>query len=370
MDGLNRLLKKEILFIFYFLLFICGGFWFPVQWVGISGLALASLTLFIIYQKSKTIELPPAYFPLLIFMGILIVGQLTTFDFASSLRFLPMFLVGFIMMIVAYNLPVTGKKYFEKAIIVCGIIFLIVYIVNRFGKSPFIHSLSIPLYATRNFNHSHIGDFWAVILVIGFYYLVNSTKTNFYNLITPLSIPVLAASISRASFVAAGIGVGLITLRENLFNKHKLLIAGAAGLFLVMFLLASVNKSVISSRPYFLQAVKGILDNPVGVGLGNFYFISREVTFGSGGNLPFSFYTHNLILEMMISSGILSLPFVIWFSYVLFLSWRSYQLKKNVFALIFIVLSVNFMFDYTYFIPTMLWVWFSALGFALRNHGQ
>ena len=44
---------------------------------------------------------------------------------------------------------------------------------------------------------------------------------------------------------------------------------------------------------------------------------------------------------------------------------RNNQNKNNlVYRLIFITLFVNFFFHSTYFIPTMLWMWFGSLGLA------
>jgi uncharacterized membrane protein AbrB (regulator of aidB expression) len=65
---------------------------------------------------------------------------------------------------------------------------------------------------------------------------------------------------------------------------------------------------------------------------------------------------------MISGMGILGLIFAAWLVYV---TWDIIKSPKNfLYGAIFLVIAVNFMFDTTYYIPTMLWLWFASLGVA------
>jgi hypothetical protein len=70
----------------------------------------------------------------------------------------------------------------------------------------------------------------------------------------------------------------------------------------------------------------------------------------------------NLILEMLLGMGVFGILFAYWFFRIindLFFTVNQYE---SVARIAFLVLSINFMFNYAYFIPTFLWIWFICLG--------
>ncbi|OGM59246.1 hypothetical protein A3A75_03925 [Candidatus Woesebacteria bacterium RIFCSPLOWO2_01_FULL_39_10] len=107
----------------------------------------------------------------------------------------------------------------------------------------------------------------------------------------------------------------------------------------------------------------GLIKNPFGIGVGNFVYTSyANKDFISGLN-SFSFYAHNIFLEVISGMGILGLSFIFWFIKV-FTKVMNSSNSRIIFTAIFLVLTVNFMFDITYFNPTMMWLWFISLGLA------
>jgi O-antigen ligase len=107
----------------------------------------------------------------------------------------------------------------------------------------------------------------------------------------------------------------------------------------------------------------GFVHNPFGIGVGNFTTISGSSTTNQLLNMRgFSGLTHNIALEFLVGMGVLGLTFVAWLAQVLKSVWKNKEQKNLLFQAIFITLGVNFLFDYTYTIPAMLWLWFMTLG--------
>ena len=75
-------------------------------------------------------------------------------------------------------------------------------------------------------------------------------------------------------------------------------------------------------------------------------------------------WTHNLVLEIISGLGIFSTIFIVW----LFNVFKTFLHKDSPipYEALFLAIFVNFTFDITYIIPTMLWLWFTA--FALAPH--
>lgn len=328
------------------------------------------ITLFEIFIKKKKIRFCESIFPLTIFIGFLTAGFLTTLNIDVSLEFFMLILSGFAILLLSINTPQKYKDSIQLTIILSGIIFFVGFIINfQYGNKSF-HSLSLVKFATQQINHSHLGDYFVIVFLISVMEVFKNKMNYVYWVLIVLSVVVFAISLSRAAYVSAVVGLVLILFKNKIkFVNNKYLWALVGLIFFVIFLFASANKSIISSRPYFYQAIKGFVEHPLGVGLGNFYYISNDPMFRANDAVNFSFYTHNIVLEMLVSVGVLSVVFIYWLFESLKFTWQKFKKTGDIFALIFIVLTVNFMFDYTYFIPTMLWIWFGSLGLALKRNG-
>ena len=111
----------------------------------------------------------------------------------------------------------------------------------------------------------------------------------------------------------------------------------------------------------------GLIRHPFGVGVGSFKIISGDEANHWLGSRNCSLLAHNIILEFISGMGVLGFMFIVW------LINRSVDLvtqkvsKHLVWEGVFIGILVNFLFDATYFVPAMLWLWFMVLGLAQRD---
>jgi hypothetical protein len=265
-----------------------------------------------------------------------------------------------------YNLNEKFRDKLASVIVVLGVIY---------GFSLLVNSVILPelplrpwtLYLPGNMyrNHNHIGDIWAVVMLIMAYKLLTKPKW-WHWAICIIGVYFLAISLSRSAYLALGIGVFYLFNKLGLTKKHKKIFILSSVVVGALFLYAAPFKSTLLARPYFGQALWGLIRWPLGVGVGNFGIVSEESQGQWWSGLSrigiISSSTHNLLIEMISGMGILGLTFAVWLAYI---TWDIIKTPKTLlYSAIFLVIAVNFMFDTTYYIPTMLWLWFASLGVA------
>ena len=119
---------------------------------------------------------------------------------------------------------------------------------------------------------------------------------------------------------------------------------------------------------YLLQGIVGIYKYPLGVGVGNYKIITLDRTTNIFRATSFSPMAHNIIIEIISGLGIFAISFIFWLVEVINYVFKKNNNNNNLWAAVFLGLSINFLFDFTYFIPTMVWLWLISLGFALSVH--
>jgi hypothetical protein len=183
-------------------------------------------------------------------------------------------------------------------------------------------------------------------------------------LLLAVGIYFLAISLSRSAYLALGVGIFYLFNKLGLTNKYKKLYVLFIILGALLFIYAAAFKSTLFARPYFEQVVWGLGKWPLGVGVGNFGLISKDPSapWWSEVASNFSTLTHNVALEMVAGMGVLGLSFLGWLVYVLLDTIKNS--RKALFTAVFLAITSNFMFDTTYYIPTMIWLWFIFLGLA------
>ena len=149
--------------------------------------------------------------------------------------------------------------------------------------------------------------------------------------------------------------------KKWLVNHHKLLLT-ALGLLTLLFITSGFFKPTFINRQYWLQGIVGITRHPYGVGVGNFGELSADPRNHLFGLKSFSSVAHNLPLEIVAGLGIFGLYFVWWLYHVVKQAINQTKSSTITFTAAFVALSTNFLFDNTYFIPSMLWLWFLLLG--------
>jgi len=361
----NKSIWKLILVLLGALLFF-GGLGVEVVSVRYFGVLIGFLFLSLVLHQKKKLKLPPFIILYSLFLILFIFNSFfISADTKKSLEVFSLFLGGGLFWVTSYNLKKELAPQMDKLIVLLGLVFAGLYFYNTFFGDPnLIKPWNLYTQASAFVNHNHLGDLWAMVLTIVSFHLAKKHRNILLWMVVLLGVYLLAISQSRASYVA--LTGGLIYLAKVLgwIDKYKKIFVTFIVLAVVLFLYVGSQKSILFSRPYYTQAVVGFIRNPQGVGVGNFGIISKDPASHILGLSDFSFVTHNIVLEILVGMGLLGVVFVVWLVKVLIELWRKKNQKALIYKALFLVLTVNFLFDTIYFIPTMLWLWFVTLGLA------
>lgn len=342
--------------------------------VGGLGLAIYSLPviatfilLILLFSfKKEGAIFPKGFFLYLIFLFFSAISIFWSVDKKESLRFLFIFISSGLFWIVAFKYKKELYLHFEKLLVFLGLIYgLMFFVLVTTGAS--IPAWGIYSFTSHYQNHNHIGDLWGAVLLVPVFNLL-SKRGNFSNLLLlGTGLFFLLISLSRSAYLSFAVSLTFLFIKLGVLPKLRKVFIFALIISAVLFIYASLVKPTFETRIYFIQALLGFRYYPFGVGLGNFSVISKMFEGPIFGLASYSIYVHNLALEAISGLGILGLSFVFWlFSAVEDIFKSS---KQNIiFASVFIFLLVNFLFDRTYVIPSMLWLWFMALGFAQKSN--
>lgn len=263
-----------------------------------------------------------------------------------------MFFVGGMFWLSMYNVSETTKKYFPGFLISLGFLMLATFTYYYFKGVHFISPDNLFLPQKEMIKHNHIGDLWALILVLLSYKITTKSKV-WQILLSIVALVIITFSLSRSALVS--FIVGLIYIFYNLPNnsndfklapKHFWIIFIISLPILVYF--GSV-KSILFARPYYMEAIRSLFSNPLGLGMGEFAKASTETN-----------VVHNLVLEVVSGIGVFSIVFIYWL----------YKMAVNIFfkkgsdllyAAIAVAMFTNFSFDSSYVIPVFFWLWFCVI---------
>ena len=351
--------------IFAFLLFM-GGFGTNIIFWNSVGSLFGIILLIYLVLKQGPLKIPPHFYLFITFLALFVLSLIWSIDFTESFKFLLLFVGGCTFWLAFYNLKHKIENKFELMILFLGIAFGGLAFAGILFQWPQMEGLSLIFNPSLAHTHHHIGDFWAVVTVVAVYKLFKSPRNYLLWLFIPVALFLFAISLSRAAYLSLFAGVLFLAYKEGILKnigKYKFISIIFAVSLLSLFFLVATQKSILFSRPYFIQTFLGLIKNPFGIGVGNFVYTSyANKDFISGLN-SFSFYAHNIFLEVISGMGILGLSFIFWFIKV-FTKVMNSSNSRIIFTAIFLVLTVNFMFDITYFNPTMMWLWFISLGLA------
>lgn len=346
---------KQLIF-----LFILGGLGerFIVPAVLIS-LAVGVVGLLNLGRETKRIKFPPHFNLYFVFLVLFQISVFWSNDFEKTILYFLYFVGSGIFWLLAFNLKKQKKLLFADLLKKLGVIFAFLYLLTLLGVKyfePLTLFVPEPVYK----NHNHLGDYWAMLVLVAMFQAFYAGKKKKLSPYIVLGIVLVGVSLSRSAYVAFGVGFFyLLTVLGKGVKKLFLPVVLAILLFLV---LTSVYKGVYFPRPYYLQAIAGFWANPFGVGVGNFGDISLLYS-NNFSPAAYSYLVHNLVLEIVVGMGIFSAVFIYWLYRVFWDVAGNLNKKNAVFGLVFIFLTVNFLVDTTYAIPTMLWIWFASLGF-------
>lgn len=340
-----------------FVLLFFGGLGIEKELVQIIGTIVVFGLLIMSSFFTNSLRRPKNFTLYIIFLGLLLASFFWSSDWKNSLEYFILFLGGGVFWLYSFNFSKHLKPYFTKLVIGLGLIFTVFFFLNYAGSETAVSSWSLHLAYSSGRDHFHLGDLWAIVLVVISYGYIKKKRILSLGLII-LGTYILLLSRSRSAYFALAAGI-LVFLRNKAFNKK--LVLGLLALALSLFVIVGVNKPTFTNRQYFLQSLAGIYHNPLGIGMGNFSEISanpKNWIFGLSG---FSSIAHNIVLEVMAGIGIFGLTFAYWLYKVSREVWEGKK-GDTIYKAVFFALLVNFLFDSTYFIPAMLWLWFVSLG--------
>lgn len=350
-------------------LLLLGGLGISVFELKIIGFLITTLLLTVILLLKKKLVIPGFFYIYLIFLFFLFLSIFWSPKKRESFEFLILFISGGTFWLFFANIPKKFTNLFENILVLLGIFFGGLYIrslfLGEFNLNPY--SLYNPIWFFSS--HVHLGDFWVVCMIILISRIgINKKKFFYYLPVILLGSFFLLSSSSRSSYIALFFSLFLLIENKKIFRIHIKRFVVFLFIFLAIFLFSVAGrKSLFFDRPYYFQALTGLINAPFGVGGGNFILQSLYPNNRIALNRETSSFAHNIILEMVSSIGVLSLVFIYWLYKELKEIFRKYnKYELNSFIFIFIAITVNFMFDMTYFIPTMVWLWFSALGMSAK----
>ncbi|KKU04133.1 MAG: hypothetical protein UX88_C0001G0031 [Candidatus Woesebacteria bacterium GW2011_GWC2_47_16] len=346
------------------ILLFLGGLGFERDLIQISGLIFGLISVLFVYLKNKKISFPYGFSYYLVFLLLALLTQIWSLGSQKGIEYLFLFTSGGLFWLFFYNLKLDKKfsEIFGWSLIILGILFALIYLISVLLNEQLSWSFSLSAPYTQN--HHHLGDFWVLPILFLLNKIMGEKKILYWVLIS-LGISILAFSLSRSAYVSLLLGAAVM-LKNHASQTIRKRFLPIGIFFIVIFLLASFFKTTLYSRIYFLQGVVGVFKHPLGVGLGNFSIVSKELSRAFGSEPDFSTLAHNIFLEVLVGMGILGFAFLAWFFKVGKNILRSPS-SKTFYKAVFFALSANFFFDTTYVIPSMLWLWFISLGLAQRR---
>lgn len=366
---LNKLTTNIILIILSILFFLGGlGDFFLIQ---VIGFIISGIFFIIILAEKEKFKYPFEIIYLIFFIAFQLISLIWTKNVYNSLSYIVLFISSLGFFIFFYNYPKDLNRYISFVIPLIGLGYLALYIFTVIFKMPLLAKL-IPencctLYSPYTFEHNHIGDYWSIVLLVSFYNIVTKNKNIIFFIWLFLSIPIIIISQSRSAIIAVAFSLFYAYKNTEIKPEFKNYIKIGLIVLSIIFLITSFGKVTLFSRPYYFQAIASIFKYPFGVGMGNFIKVSTNSILDSFFLKKNAAKAHNIIFEVITGLGVLSAPFILWFINTLRKINKKYKTKPNLFALLSILITVIFMFDMCYAIPTPLWLWFSFIGMSLNS---
>jgi len=351
---------KLIFFVFLIIFILGGGTAIGRGTVLNLGVIWGIILLVLIRFQKGTLKIPPSLAFYVIFLVILGLSMFWAPNKPAGLEYLKLYFSGMLFWLASYNLKQKMASIFDTLVLVLALIFGFLFLLNNFFGFPSGDSIGLFTYYTSN--HGLIGSFWAVAFLVAIKKYVDEKKYR-YILFLVLGVFFLAVSLSRSAYLALFVGVFYMFREKTLMAKYRSIFWILALVTAALFVFSGIFKTTLFSRPYFIRGLIGVIRNPFGLGFGNFNAITSDPNVNPLGILGMAKLAHNIILEVLVGMGLFGISFVVW----LVMAIRSVVVQDRkrlplMYGAFFLALFVNFFFDVTYYIPTMVWLWFMALG--------
>jgi hypothetical protein len=356
-----NLKMQKALWVILLLLLFAGGFGKYLEGLVLLGIIASALLLIARTVAKEKIRLPRYFGIYLTFLLVFSLSTLWSQDWRASLGYLALYASGAGFWLIAYNESRLVSKLSGVVILVAVFFSLMFLIHNTWGL---LERNYLSLFLPSSLDHNHIGDVWAVALVPIAYQLIRGKRRLLYWLLAIAGAYFIYLSHSRSALLSISVGVIYLFWKGGWIAKYRTQFAILTGIFILALILMGITKSTLFSRPYVLQGILAFPRYPFGVGVGSFGKISAEFPLVEYGRNTFATVAHSLPVEILSGLGIFSLVFFIWMikasENLAFDRGKSTILAQAV----FFALLVNFFCDTTYFIPTLVWLFFISLGLS------
>jgi len=210
-------LTSSLLGVFLFL----GGLGVEPFYIKVYGVLISTLLVGLAWFWKVRIRFPQTSKWYGLFLAFFVISLFWSRDWKYSYEHFLLFLSGGFFWVAFYNLSSEYGRWLDKIVIVLGLIFGGLFILNHFWGEVRIRPWSLFLPYTGYLNHNNIGDFWAIILAIIIFYLIQKPKKVVYWLLGLLGIYFLYMSQSRSAYLALVAGTLYLSKKLGLIDKYK-----------------------------------------------------------------------------------------------------------------------------------------------------
>lgn len=358
--------KSGIFYLWLGVSLLVGGMGFNL-WT--YGWVLVSLVLVLgIWRYGKVEKIVRDYGLVMLLMGVIIFWSALP---ESSMRIFLIFLIGggwlWVGSLLGGKKGLVSEKKLALMVTMLGLVWLVVFVAQEMRSDGVVVGLSnLTGWSTHTRDHSHLGDWWALV-VLGMVwsstkYKEQRTKNKALSM-GMIAVGLVIIYISRSRSAVLSLLVGLIYLYGDKYSfKNNKNIKWVGVLGSLLFILLGISKRTFFNRQYWVQGILGWWRHPLGLGMGSFGKLSEDVSNHFFGLSNFATVAFNLPLEILVGMGVLGFYFWWWlYKYVVKLFVDGKIRPTQVSGLV-VALGVNFMFDSTYFVAPMWWVFLFLVG--------
>lgn len=361
MKNIKYLLSRRSL-----VLGLLGVVWFMagiIQDWWVFGVAGSILLLGILFEKKLILSKGLLWYLVVVFL----MGATILWSEGKELVFknLILFLLGGGWMYLGFSMKHEKKSEEELAwlITILGVGWLMIFLWNEFFvEGVRIGSRGLVWWGTHTKDHHYLGDWWALVVLSQLWLLklgkkIKNDKVNLFLILA--GIIWIYFSRSRSAILSVVLGVGFL-FGSDLWKEK--IYKWVVGLLVLAFLFLGMTKPTFFNRQYWLQGLVGWWRHPFGLGMGNFGKVSGDIRNHMFGLSSYSSVAHNVLLEFLVGMGVLGLVFWWWFLKYAVEPFFIGRIKPSLIDGLVLALGVNFLFNTTYFVAPMWWVFMFLLG--------
>ncbi len=287
---------------------------------------------------------------------------------------LVMFLIGGGWMYLGYVVDGKEKEVGKKlawVITVLGLGWMVIFLWNEFFvEGVRIGSRGLVWWGTYTKDHHHLGDWWALVVLSQLWILKSAKKVkNRYINLFLILVGIVWIYFSRSRSAIVSVIGGAMFLFGGKLGKEKIY-KWVVGLLVLAFMFLGLSKPTFLNRQYWLQGVVGWWRNPFGVGMGNFGRVSADVRNHVFGLSEYSSVAHNVFLEFLVGMGVFGLFFWWWAVKNVMEPFIMGKVKSSLISGLVLALGINFLFDMTYLVASMWWLFLFLLGLMIEGESS